>query len=341
LTFHKRLSLAVFGVLGDAIHFLRRALAESTKKAYGRAWRRFVDWARKHKVQPLPLDGCGAANYLASLARSSGSQHVGAQFISAANFVHAALNLPPPCTGGMVAKLMQGVRADFAAPPKQSKALTQPVLKQLLLHLLGPGVDGESKEGKYAPPQAWCTAIVALVSFASSARYDDLRQLNRGQIEFLSDGDLVIRYGRTKTNRARRRDCTDRIVPSGGLFCPGRLIRLYLDKLPEEDDYPFIPTCYKSKVWKQRATNNAAIRAFRSALDAIGEPSKLYGLHSGRVGAQTALCEAGVSKEDCIWKARWAPNSRMHENYARLAPRKASSAKTSHVLSLEQGRGDV
>jgi len=331
--------LPAFGVLEDTFYFLRRSLAESTKKQYGRAWRRFAEWAIARQQQPLPTSNVVAANYIAALAKSSGSQHSCATFISASNFLHNALCLPPPCDGKIVAKTMQGIRKTNAAPAKQSKGLSHDVVKRLLVHLLGPGVDGVKAADALAPPQHRRTAVVAAVSFASLARYDDLRQLNVSQIVFLEDGDMLIRYGKTKTNAARNRDYTDRIAATKGIYCICRLVRAYVDKLPGDDpDFPFLPTCRKSRVWKHRASNNAAIRAFRAALAAIGEDGALYGLHSGRVGAQQALCEAGVPKEDCVWKARWAPGSRMYEAYIRNAPRKDTCAKTSAVLSLENGR---
>jgi len=299
-----------------------------------------VDWAVDNKLQPLPTTNKVAASYIAASAIRSGSPHPSAVFISAANFLHSALSLPPPCEGQLVAKTMQGVRKTNPVPAKQSKGLTHEVIRRLLIHLIGPAGDGIRSEEVLAPPQNWRTAVVAAISFASSARFDDLRNLTLGQIAFLEDGDMIIRYGKSKTNAARNRDYTDRIAPSNGIHCSCSLVRKYLDKfpLPLDATFPFLPTCTGSRVWRQKASYSAALRAFRAALKAIGEDDKLYGLHSGRVGAQSALCEAGVSKEVCVWKARWAPGSKMYENYVRNAPRKDTSAKASAVLSLEQGR---
>jgi len=265
-----------FDVLEDAFFFLRHALAESTKKAYGKAWKKFVEWASEHKLQPLPASNAAAANYIAAVARRTGTPHSSAVFISAANYLHCALSLPNPCEGKLVAKTMQGIRKTNAAPAKQSKGLNHEVVIRLLVHLLGPGVDGVRAADALAPPQNWRTAIIAAISFASSARFDDLRQLNVGQISFLEDGDMLLHYGKTKTNAARNRDYTDRISASNGIYCSCRLVRAYLDKFPTTDPtFPFLPTCRGSRVWAERASNNAAIRAFRAALDAIGsEPSK-------------------------------------------------------------------
>jgi len=104
--------------------------------------------------------------------------------------------------------------------------------------------------------------------------------------------------------------------------------------LPSASDYPLIPDCSRGRVWPAKTSNWAALRAFRSALEAVGEDSQAFGLHSGRVGAQTALCEAGLPLEDLIWKGRFARNSTMPLVYTRKAPRKTTSKKTSAALSL-------
>jgi len=89
--------ITAFGVQGDIVYFLRRALADSSKKAYWRAWKRSVEWASERLVQPLPFGQHGRRQLPGLPRHVIGQPALGAMFVSAANIVHAALNLALPC----------------------------------------------------------------------------------------------------------------------------------------------------------------------------------------------------------------------------------------------------
>jgi len=95
--------------------------------------------------------------------------------------------------------------------------------------------DGFRVAAALAPPPSWRTATVVAISFASFARFDDLRHLKLGQISFWEDGDMLIRYGKTKTKAARNKDYTDRIAPTNGIHCSCSLVRKYLTTLPRDN----------------------------------------------------------------------------------------------------------
>jgi len=188
-----------FDLDDDTAFFVRNSIAPTTRRSYGRAWKAFLAWAEKRGALPLPAQGAVVSNYLAAIAARTGAPHSGASALSAIRFVHSALSLPQP---EVSPKVMQGIRLALGKPANQSKALTGAILRKLLQHLLGLAVDGDLepdpadplKRRRQATPLSWRTAIIATLSFAASARFDDLRHLTRGQIGFHTDGDLLIHF---------------------------------------------------------------------------------------------------------------------------------------------------
>jgi len=150
-----------------------------------------------------------------------------------------------------------------AKPPKQSNALNQGVLKQLMLLLLGPGVDSERKDGTFR-------AAAGLTHRRRRSRL--LRSIcpvrRPPSIEPRPDcfprrrrSGHPIRADVVQPSKEQGLHGPDRA--GGRVVLPGEAPLPLLGKIPEEEDFPVFPVCRRSLVWQFGVSFSAAIRRIR------------------------------------------------------------------------------
>ena len=111
----------------------------------------------------------------------------------------------------------------------------------LLPALLGPAVDGFTTPFEKARLADWRTAVLAVLSYTSVARFGDFLGVARGKVHF-EDGMLVIHFGLSKMNQFRTNDRIDRYMATNGIFCPVRLVQKYLTLLKPDAELPLFPS---------------------------------------------------------------------------------------------------
>jgi len=117
---------------------------------------------------------------------------------------------------------------------------------------------------------------------------------------------MRIDFGQTKTNRDR--SSVRAIRPSGGIFCPCRLLRAYLKKLPGDDTWLLLPNTEAGYLVPYSISHGGAWKAFRKLSSG---PTSTPKDERGRVGLRTAMVEADLPLQDRGHQGRLAPGSKM------------------------------
>lgn len=115
---------------------------------------------------------------------------------------------------------------------------------------------------------------------------------------------LVIFVARSKTDQAGQGHFGYLHHAEDEVLCPLRALRRFVDFCPE--DRPLRGPVFAVHPGADRAVSKSTmlIRLHR-ALDAVGQNSELFGLHSLRSGGATAACAAGVPERMIKVHGRW------------------------------------
>ena len=156
------------------------------------------------------------------------------------------------------------------------------------------------------------------------ARGDDLRRLERDQIEF-TDAGMILHCDRRKNDQWGKGHIVPILADPDRRFCPVRMMREYLRQVPgQPDDWAF-PKLRKVRkqdhyvVLRQVATYHDCRNAQQLALKAIGVNPNSFGTHSGRIGAAQAFYDAGFKESDIGRRGGWATGSKMPGYYSMQA----------------------
>ncbi len=166
--------------------------AESTRKTYASAWRRFERWCADREITALPATAATVCAYLADFAHqgvASGTIEGSCAAIAAA---HSADGHPSPVADETVKAVRRGIRRTLGtAPRRQSRPLSTDEIRQMLA-----GIDRSSLKGVR-------DAAVILLGFSSALRRSELADLDLADIESKPDG-LLIHVRRSKGDPEKR-----------------------------------------------------------------------------------------------------------------------------------------
>ena len=170
----------------------------------------------------------------------------------------------------------------------------------------------------------WRSAVLETLQFVGMARGDDLRRLERDQVEFTPDG-VTLHCDRRKNDPWGKGHLITVLAESGSRYCPVRMLREYLRQVPgQPSDWAF-PKLRKVRnrehyvILGHAAPYHDCKNAQAIALKAIGVDPKPFGTHSGRVGAAQEFYNAGFKESDIGRKGGWATGSKMPGHYSMQA----------------------
>jgi hypothetical protein len=231
---------------------------------------------------------------------------------------------------------LSGLQRSQGRIARQAEPMTRQTLRRIVRANLGGAMDRRAT-GPEPSRQAWRNTWFEVVAFLSVSRFSDLQQVTKGDI-LISEGEVVILFRSEKNDKVHRGHRAV-LTATGDEFCPVRLTRRYLARLPPSPGTPMLPAW---RSWHRRAGEDlpcikydAMRKAQKLVVVAAGYGPEVFGLHSGRVGGSIALYNAGWDWPEIAAYGGWAPGSREPEKYTKKAMRKTRCmAKSIHIFRI-------
>lgn len=160
------------------------ALADATKRAYGRDWRAFSAWCAEHGLTGLPAAPGTVALYLADAADRLRAATIDRR-LAAISHAHAVAGLPSPRQSPAVARVRRGIRVTHGTAPARKAAVRIGDLRRMLEAL---PCDARGRRDR----------ALLLLGFAGGFRRSELAAVEIADLAFSRDGMLVrVRRGKT------------------------------------------------------------------------------------------------------------------------------------------------
>ena len=105
-------------------YLLERNWSENTEKTYGKAWRRFTDWAYARGVDPMPVSPQMVAAYLANLVEANLAVATIRTYKAALAAMHRRHGFEDPTDNEEVDRVMAGIAKVLGKPQRQARGLT-------------------------------------------------------------------------------------------------------------------------------------------------------------------------------------------------------------------------
>jgi hypothetical protein len=133
------------------------------------------------------------------------------------------------------------------------------------------------------------------------------------------EGNMVKIVFRTRKNDPYNRGHTVYMFQNDTRYCPLRLTRMYLARLPRVSEAYILPDLSVKGAFARAATFGACRKIQKILLEMLDYDPEPYGLHSARVGGMEYLEDGKISKEDMAFVVGWSEGSIQPEHYARAA----------------------
>ena len=288
--------------------YLGQALADSTKKSYKSAKRRYHSFCTVHNINPLPV--CEQSLPLCSLT-NEGLAHTSIKcYMSAVRHLHIEEGWGDPKLNCMpkLELVMRGIKR--VQGRKQKPSPCQPITPELLRKLremwLRPSVGGDGI-------MLWAAATLCFFGFLrsgeitipSDSEFDDTAHLTFRDVaidRLQAPSMLSVRIKASKTDPFRVG--VDVVVGKVDGRCAQS--QLYWDTYwPEE---PGQVPLFRFEDGKP-LTRIRLVEKVQRALQVAGVLSKPYSGHSFRIGAATTAARVGVEDSTIKMLGRWRSNA--------------------------------
>lgn len=330
--------------------YQRKALAENTRLAYERDWRRFEDWCLRNGMKALPATPLTVEQYLADAAEAIDKRgepifapSTMSRWLTSINVVHHRAGFGKPGLHPSVEQTMIGIRSDRQQPPVRRSPLLLDDIKTILASM-----SDESWPGAVAVRR---DALALLIGFAGAFRRSELVDLTVADVSLHRIDGLHIRLRHSKGDQQsegqtkaipygtshescgpcayiRWRQLLDAADSQGrtGVMRAMRMSGAHIGHvcrsvvLPESDQdnhRPLLrPVSPAGEVGKDAVTGHALNLWIKRRAQGAGYPAKLLGGHSLRSGFVSQAVRAGSSTEAIMHQTGHKTNA-MISLYAR------------------------
>lgn len=268
--------------------YARKSLSPNTWKAYEQDIAAFLDWGGAIPASPELV-----ASHIADLAGILAVASLNRR-LAAINKLHEIGNHPSPTKSEIVRMIMRGIRREHSVQQRQAS----PLLRDDLIALLN-ALSGDVKDIR--------DGALLMIGFAAVLRRSELVALNINDIEFVDEGMIVyIRKSKTDQEGHGRKIS----IPSGrGRICPVRLVRSWLNVLPDSDGPLFRSIRKGGNVTDKRLSGGAVSVIVKDHVKRIGCDPVKYSGHSLRAGFISSAARMGVPE----WKIMKQSGHRSHQ----------------------------
>lgn len=275
---------------------LRTSLAENTRTAYRRSWRRFAIYCEATGRDPMAATPDDVARFLLRLATAPRSPKATTGkgrplalgtiriAVAAINSRYREQNRESPASHASVAGVLRGLARRRGQPRRQVKALREHEIAGMLRCC------DRLRTDRQRGMKASRDAAVIATGFAGALRRSEICALRYEDVEFLSAPDeargMFLHIRRSKTDQAGRGQKI--AIPNGGRIRPVRRVREWL-ALSRISRGPLFQTLRRGGHLQGRALHPSDIaRLVKRYVSALGLDPSEYSGHSLRAGFVTS-----------------------------------------------------
>ena len=271
-------------------YLLERNWSENTEKTYGKAWRRFTDWAYARGVDPMPVSPQMVAAYLANLVEANLAVATIRTYKAALAAMHRRHGFEDPTDNEEVDRVMAGIAKVLGKPQRQARGLTGDDLAVVKAMARYPRANRAFRGGK-----------------ETQERTERRARLDVALLSLLRDGLLRI------SEAANSRWC-DIKVEKNGTGClhilrsktdqEGNGVLLFLGTKTMTALLALRPDVVDPEAWVFGLSVRQLSRRIKQAT-AAAELGEGFSGHSGRVGMAQDLTANGADLPALMQAGRW------------------------------------
>ena len=302
---HIRRRLQSQGISADAASLICASWRKGTSKAYQTAWRRWVHWCDRRKVDPCSTSIGNIANFLTGIFGEGKSHSMLNTYRSAISMSHDRIDGTFVGQHSALCRLLQGT---YNARPPRPKQTTIWNVDQVIGHIRSrpPSKDLDLKE--------LSCKLVTLLALANADRASDIHLLDLQYATYREDRVIFQIAGLNKTRRSGPpREVSYVCFPECPNTCPIETLRIYEQRTQplRGDATSLLVACVKPH--KPVATSTIS-RWIKNMLEQAGIHDNA---HSTRSAATSAAFAAGMLVKNIIDTANWAKESTFKRFYCR------------------------
>ena len=299
---HIRRRLQSQGISADAASLICASWRKGTSKVYQTAWRRWVHWCDRRKVDPCSTSIGNIANFLTGIFGEGKSHSTLNTYRSAISMSHDKVDGASVGQHSALCRLLQGM---YNARPPRPKHTTIWNVDQVIGHIRSrpPSKDLDLKE--------LSCKLVTLLALANADRASDIHLLDLQYATYREDRVVFQIAGLNKTRRSGQVSYVR--FPECPNTCPVETLRVYEQRTQplRGDATSLLVACVKPH--KPVATSTIS-RWIKNMLEQAGIHANA---HSTRSAATSAAFAAGMSVKNIIDAANWAKESTFKRFYCR------------------------
>lgn len=293
--------------------YLKGAVRETTKKSYDQYWKRFLKFCSQTDLLISKAESIGL--FLVHLAESSKGNSTSLIAKHAIKF-HLKLLSPfkkAATDNYFISRISTAIKKKFRKPVKKAKRFTSELTSKLILELLSSGSFKDER-----------TAIFILMQFCFFARYEEIAKLTKDCVHVIPPSYVKITFPSAKNYDSWDAQTSWVSGNEGGAVDPVKLIKAYINKLPEHVVwlFPNFRLGRKKSITfiDSPVSYDNMLKLLRGGLERIGVNSKEYSLHGLRTGAtsEAANSKKNVDKKDLKRHGRWKSDG-MVDHYHQLS----------------------
>ena len=268
--------------LESAREYAKRAVPDSTKKAYRLDWSDFLSWCLTRGAQALPASPAAVGAYIAHLAGQGRKPSTIRRRLASISVAHKAAGQPSPTGDYGVRKTLDGIEREEGAPQRRVSPVRARNIRKGVQDL-GPGVKGSRDRA------------LLLIGYAGAFRRSEIVSLKASDLRFQEEGVLVT-LRRSKTDQKGEGHAKAIGYGSNLETCPVRSLKAWMQLAGLEGEDPLFPPIKKGgAVMKGQAmTDRAVALILKSLAESMGLEKGDVSGHSLRAGFATDGYAAGL-----------------------------------------------
>lgn len=292
-------TLAMADLARQAREFAAKSKGAGTIRAYGSAWKTFIQWCEEHGVDHRTADPYTIANYVTARANDLSASSIGvmlAAIKSGYDSLGTPMNMQAPFLRNVVAGVMRSIGT---RPARKVTAATPDILRLMI----------DARTGDTEAAGARDLAMF-LIGLGAAMRRSEIVALRMSDVVEVPRRGLRILIRQSKTDKfGTGREVAVAANPTDSSFCPVVAVngwlkhRLTVDAGPEDALFCGLST-HGGRVTGKPLTDQAVMRAIKRAAEAAGLPAKAFSGHSLRRGFMTAAAGAGASLQGMMCHSR-------------------------------------
>ena len=206
---------------------LLNGVKKGSLEGYYLAFNRYAAFCDRSNVPSLPAHPEIIMTYFIEISERLGSENPVLQARSAIRFFSLLFrpDLPSPTDRSDVGLCVRSIKLKFSKPVKKSEPMTTEILRKMVDTILR----GEQlKSNNFCLPiSEWMVVVKSLVKFHCIARWEEVIELKKSNLNFLENGDCVITFVKGKCNQFHDANQVT-LAASGNRYCPVNILKTYL-----------------------------------------------------------------------------------------------------------------